>query len=98
MYQGIPCKSDPAEKAQDFGNVDERIVDFLKKAGMVVSIIEITPKSEEDSVSLTEAIRICSSVIKAENISDIANTNILNHEMAEHLENKPKKTLIEMHL
>ncbi|RIB00095.1 hypothetical protein C2G38_2235667 [Gigaspora rosea] len=65
---------------------------------MVVSIIEVTPKSEEDSVSLTEAVKICSSVIKAEEISDITNTNILNHEMAEHLENKPKKTLKEMYV
>ncbi|CAG8811699.1 12046_t:CDS:2, partial [Gigaspora rosea] len=72
------------------------MVDFLKKAGMVVSIIEVTPKSEEDFVSLTKVVRICSSVIKAEEISDIANANILNHEMAKHLENKPKKTLIEM--
>ena len=69
-----------------------RMVDFLKQAGMIVSIIEVTPKSE-DSVSLTEAVKICSSVIKAEEISDIASANILNHEMAEHLENKPKKTL-----
>ncbi|RHZ85037.1 hypothetical protein Glove_73g27 [Diversispora epigaea] len=73
-----------------------RMVDFLKKAGMVVSIIEVTPKSK-DSVSLTEAVKVCSSVIKAEGISDIANANILNHEMAECLENKPKKTLEEMH-
>ncbi|RIB18313.1 hypothetical protein C2G38_2036999 [Gigaspora rosea] len=57
---------------------------------------EVTPKSEEDFVSLTKVVRICSSVIKAEEISDIANANILNHEMAKHLENKPKKTLIEM--
>ncbi|CAG8621413.1 9685_t:CDS:1 [Paraglomus occultum] len=74
-----------------------RMVDFLKQAGMIVSIIEVTPKSEEDSVSLTEAVKVCSSVIKAEEISDIANANILNHEMAEHLENKPKKTLKEIH-
>jgi len=73
-----------------------RMVDFLKQAGMIVSIIEVTPKSE-DSVSLTEAVKICSSVIKAEEISDIASANILNHEMAEHLENKPKKTLKEIH-
>ncbi|CAG8737749.1 8695_t:CDS:2 [Cetraspora pellucida] len=73
------------------------MVDFLIKAGMVILIIEATPKSEEDSVLLTKIVKICSFVIKAEEISDIANTNILNHKMAKHLENKPKKTLKEMH-
>ncbi|CAG8630037.1 1010_t:CDS:2 [Cetraspora pellucida] len=63
---------------------------------MVISIIEATPKSEEDSVSLTKVVKICSSVIKAEEISDITNINILNYKMVEHLENKPKKTLKEM--
>ncbi|CAH1768965.1 12669_t:CDS:2, partial [Entrophospora sp. SA101] len=74
-----------------------RMIDFLKKAGMKVSIIEVTPKSEKDSVSLTESVKVCSSVIKAEEISKIANANILNHEMVDHLENKPKKTLEDMH-
>ncbi|RHZ77972.1 hypothetical protein Glove_168g91 [Diversispora epigaea] len=74
-----------------------RMVDFLKKAGMVVSIIKATPKTKDDTVSLTETVKGCSSAIKAEEISDIVNANILNHEMAEHLENKPKKTLEEMY-
>ncbi|RIB17565.1 hypothetical protein C2G38_2186998 [Gigaspora rosea] len=73
------------------------MVDFLKKAGMVVSIINATPKAKDDTVSLTEIVKGSSSAIKAEEISDIANANILNHEMAEHLENKPKKTLEEMY-
>ncbi|KAF0373855.1 superfamily I DNA and RNA helicases: PROVISIONAL [Gigaspora margarita] len=55
---------------------------FSQKADMVVSIIEVAPKSEKDSVLLTEAVKICSSVIKAEKISKIANANILNYEMS----------------
>ncbi|CAG8554560.1 3024_t:CDS:2, partial [Cetraspora pellucida] len=74
-----------------------RMVDFLKKAGMVVSIIKATPKAKDDTVTLTETVKGYSSAIKAEEISDIANANILNHEMAEHLENKPKKTLEEIY-
>jgi len=73
------------------------MVDFLKKAGMIVSIIKATPKPKEDVVSLTTTVKGYSSAIKAEEISDIANANILNHETAEHLENKPKKTLEEMY-
>ncbi|CAG8771663.1 18305_t:CDS:2, partial [Gigaspora rosea] len=66
-------------------------------AGMVVSIIKATPKAKDDTMTLTETVKGYSSVIKAEEISDIANANILNYEMAEHLENKPKKTLEEMY-
>ncbi|CAJ0752663.1 1099_t:CDS:2, partial [Entrophospora sp. SA101] len=74
-----------------------RMVDFLKKAGMIVSIIKATPKPKEDAVSLTAIVKANSSVIKAEEISDIANADILNHESAEILENKPKKTLGEIY-
>ncbi|RHZ76191.1 hypothetical protein Glove_202g96 [Diversispora epigaea] len=74
-----------------------RMVDFLKKAGMIVSIIKATPKPKEDAVSLTAIVKTNSSVIKAEEISDIANVDILNHESAEILENKPKKTLREIY-
>ncbi|CAG8663506.1 6961_t:CDS:1, partial [Paraglomus occultum] len=56
-----------------------------------------TPKAKDDTVSLTETVKGYTSAIKAEEISDIANANILDHEMAEHLENKPKKTLEEMY-
>ncbi|CAG8672167.1 14546_t:CDS:10 [Cetraspora pellucida] len=73
-----------------------RMVDFLRKAGMVVSVIEPTPKPEDNTMLLTETVKECSSVIKAEEISDLANANIINRETAEHLENKPKKTLEEM--
>ncbi|RHZ87092.1 hypothetical protein Glove_40g140 [Diversispora epigaea] len=63
---------------------------------MMVSIIEVTPKSK-DSVSLTEAMKLCSFIIKTEEILKIANANILNHKMVDHLENKPKKTLEKMY-
>ncbi|CAG8459716.1 640_t:CDS:2 [Cetraspora pellucida] len=66
------------------------------KAGMVVSVIEPTPKPKDNTVLLTETVKECSSVIKAEEISDLANANIINCKMTEHLENKPKKTLEEM--
>ncbi|CAG8441129.1 2589_t:CDS:10 [Scutellospora calospora] len=64
--------------------------------GMVVSIIKTTPKAKDDTMLLTETVKGYSSAIKAEEISDIANANILNHEIAEHLENKPRKTLEEI--
>ncbi|CAG8668210.1 9025_t:CDS:1, partial [Paraglomus occultum] len=73
-----------------------RMVDFLRQAGMIVSVIEPTPKLEDNTVSLTETVKGYSSIIKEEEISDIANANIINRETAEHLENKPKKTLEEM--
>ena len=37
-----------------------------------------------------------SSIVKAEEISDVSNATIVNCETAEFLENKPKKTLEEM--
>src|SRR6185312_11693731 len=66
-----------------------RMVDFLRKAGMVVSVIESAPKPEDNYASLTKTVKECSSVIKAEEISDLANANIINRETAESLENKP---------
>ncbi|CAG8576087.1 12287_t:CDS:2 [Gigaspora rosea] len=74
-----------------------RMVDFLKKAGMIVSIMESIPKSENNDASLSKAVRVCSSIVKAEEISDIANADILDHEMAERLENSSKKSLNEIH-
>src|SRR6266516_3694818 len=68
-----------------------RMVDSLKKAGMIVSGIKATPKPKEDDISLTALVKASSSAIKTEEISVIANANILNHEMAEHLENKAKE-------
>ena len=73
-----------------------KMVDFLRKAGMVISIIEPIPKSEENVVSLSQAVKVNSSIIKAEEISNISNATIVDHETAEFLENKPKKTLEEI--
>ncbi|CAB5205247.1 unnamed protein product [Rhizophagus irregularis] len=71
-----------------------RMVDFLQKAGMEVSIIESGPKSEENTLS--QVVKVKCSIVKAEEVSDISNATIVNHETAELLENKPKKTLEEM--
>jgi hypothetical protein len=73
-----------------------RMVDFLREAGMVISIIEPIPKSGENVISLSQVVKAKSSIIKAEEMTDIANANILDCETAEFLENKPKKTLEEM--
>ncbi|CAG8516732.1 14479_t:CDS:2 [Cetraspora pellucida] len=73
------------------------MVDFLKKTDIIVSIMKSISKSENNDASLSKAVRVYSSVVKAEEISDIANANILNHEMAEHLENSFKKSLNEIH-
>src|SRR2546430_8832223 len=71
-----------------------RMVDFLRKAGMEVSIIESGPKSEENTLS--QVVKVKCSIVKAKEISDISKTTIVNYETAEFLENKPKKTLEEM--
>ncbi|CAI2191789.1 13675_t:CDS:2, partial [Funneliformis geosporum] len=73
-----------------------RMVDFLRKAGMVVSVIEFIPKPEDTTILLSQTVKVSSSIVKAEEISDISNAFIVNHETAELLENKPKKTLEEM--
>ena len=73
-----------------------RMVDFLRKAGIEVSIIESDPKSEENVVSLSQAVKANSSIVKAEEISNVSNATIVDRETAELLENKPKKTLEEM--
>ena len=63
---------------------------------MIISIIEPIPKSDENVISLSQVVKAKSSIIKAEEMTDIANANILDRETAEFLENKPKKTLEEM--
>ncbi|CAI2193766.1 17924_t:CDS:2, partial [Funneliformis geosporum] len=73
-----------------------RIVDFLRKAGMVVSTIESIPKPGENDTSLSQVVKVNSATVKAEEISEITNAIILDHETAELLENKPRKTLEEM--
>ena len=70
------------------------MVDFLREAGMIISIIESGPKSNENTLS--QVVKAKCSVVKADEILDITNANILDRETAELLENKPKKTLEEM--
>ncbi|CAI2199574.1 16019_t:CDS:1, partial [Funneliformis geosporum] len=41
-----------------------RMVDFLKKAGMIISIIEPIPKSEKNVVSLSQVVKENSSIVK----------------------------------
>ncbi|GBB97001.1 hypothetical protein RclHR1_28990002 [Rhizophagus clarus] len=72
-----------------------RMVDFLRETGMIISIIESDPKSNENTLS--QVVKAKCSVVKADEISDITNANILDHETAEFLESKPRKTLEEMH-
>ncbi|CAI2187583.1 14165_t:CDS:1, partial [Funneliformis geosporum] len=71
-----------------------RMVDFLREAGMTISIIESGSKSNENTLS--QIVKAKCSVVKADEISDITNANILDRETAEFLENKPRKTLEEM--
>ena len=73
-----------------------RIVDFLREVSMIISIIEPIPKSEENVVSLSQTMKANSSIVKAEEISDVSNATIVNRETTEYLENKPRKTLGEM--
>ncbi|RGB22102.1 hypothetical protein C1646_776650 [Rhizophagus diaphanus] len=54
------------------------------------------PKSEEKIVSLSQVVKVNSSIVKAEEISDVSNATIVDHETAKFLENKPRKTLEEM--
>ncbi|GES76168.1 hypothetical protein GLOIN_2v1826084 [Rhizophagus clarus] len=75
-------KSDPVEKAYDFSNIEDSW-------------------SDVDLVAYTSTLKIgsCesdSATVKVEEILDIANATIVNHETAEFLKNKPKKTLKEM--
>ncbi|CAI2191937.1 9776_t:CDS:1, partial [Funneliformis geosporum] len=64
--------------------------------GMCVSIVEPIPKPEDNTISLSQIIKVSSSIIKAEEIVDVTNATIIDRETAEFLETKPKKTLEEM--
>ncbi|PKC01319.1 hypothetical protein RhiirA5_456855 [Rhizophagus irregularis] len=71
-----------------------RMIDFLRVAGIIIFIIESSPKSKENL--LLQIVKAKCSVVKVEEISDITNANILDCKTAEFLENKPRKTLREM--
>ncbi|GBC10685.1 hypothetical protein RclHR1_09820004 [Rhizophagus clarus] len=66
------------------------------EVGMIISTIESFPKLGENVTSLSQVVKVNSTTVKAEEISEITNANILDHETAELLENKPRKTLEEM--
>src|SRR6266540_3546461 len=63
---------------------------------MIISTIESIPKPDENVTSLSQVVKVNSATVKAEEISEITNASILDHEIAEFLENKPRKTLEEM--
>ncbi|RGB21966.1 hypothetical protein C1646_776908 [Rhizophagus diaphanus] len=69
---------------------------LLNAKRIVISIIELIPKPKDNTISLFQTVKVSSSIIKAEEISDISNARIIDHEIAEVLENKPKKTLEKM--
>ncbi|CAI2188376.1 19007_t:CDS:2, partial [Funneliformis geosporum] len=73
-----------------------RMVDFLREAGMIISTIESIPKPGENDTSLSQVVKVNSATVKAEEISEITNAIIFDHETAELLKNKPRKTLEEM--
>ncbi|RHZ51003.1 hypothetical protein Glove_486g2 [Diversispora epigaea] len=61
------------------------------------SVLKNLSKDEKEVLyALKDMVGIHSGACKAEEISDIASANIINHETAEILENKPKKSLEEM--
>src|SRR6266540_681751 len=72
------------------------MVNFFREAGIIIFIIESILKSEENIVSLSQVMKMNSSIIKVEEISNISNATIVDHETAEFLKNKLKKTLEEM--
>ena len=72
------------------------MVDFLQNAGIVISVMELIPKPEDTTMSLSQTVKASSSTIKAEEIADVSNATIVDRKTAELLENKPKKTLEEM--
>ncbi len=63
---------------------------------MIIFIIEPILKSEENVVSLSQIVKANSFIVKVEKISNISNAMIVDHETAEFLENKSRKTLKEM--
>ncbi|CAI2185650.1 2912_t:CDS:2, partial [Funneliformis geosporum] len=64
--------------------------------GMIISTIKYISKPGENNTSLSQVVKVNSATIKAEEISEITNAIILDHETAKLLENKPRKTLEEM--
>ncbi|CAI2183383.1 6058_t:CDS:2 [Funneliformis geosporum] len=74
-------KSDPEERLM----TSVIMIDFLRKAGMCISIIELIPKPEDNTISLSQTVKGSSSIIKAEEVSAITNATIVNCETTEFL-------------
>src|SRR3954468_20009344 len=72
------------------------MVNFLREASMIISIIESGSKSNENVILLSQVVKAKCTIVKAEEISDISNATIVNHKTAKILENRPRKTLEEM--
>jgi|SRR6266498_2537509 len=64
---------------------------------MIISTIKSISKPNENVTSLSQVIKVNSATVKAEEILEITNASILDHETAEFLENKPRKILEEMY-
>jgi hypothetical protein len=62
-------------------------VDFLRNAGMNVSVLEPI----EGKKLLTYTVKLASGAVKTDHAEIIANANILDYETAEALDNKPKR-------
>ncbi len=60
---------------------------------MVISVIELIPKPEDTTISLSQTVKVSFSTIKTEEIADVFNATIVDRKTAKLLENKPKKTL-----
>jgi hypothetical protein len=50
--------------------------------------MELIPKSEDTTMSLSQTVKVSFSTIKAEEIANVFNATIVDHETAELLENK----------
>ena len=63
---------------------------------MIIFIIEPISKSNENVISLSQVVKVKSSIIKVKEIINIANATIINYKTTEFLKNKSKKILKEM--
>ncbi|CAI2188497.1 2790_t:CDS:2 [Funneliformis geosporum] len=58
----------------------------LFDSGICILIVESIPKSKDNMISLSQMVKVSSSIIKAEEISAKSNATIVNRETAEFLE------------
>ncbi|CAI2199702.1 10995_t:CDS:2, partial [Funneliformis geosporum] len=76
------------EKFHSYHLLGWRMVNFLRKAGMVISIIELISKPKDNMISLSQTVKVSSSIIKAEEIADISNATI--HHIVDYYEILPE--------